>query len=215
MKTLKSIHRIGILGGTFNPIHNAHIAMANMAIKNANLDEVLLLVANDPPHKNPNISIKASDRLNMAQLAAAENPKISVCNIEFGIHGKSYAVKSLSAISKMYPDSKLFYIVGGDTLESMPYWYESRKIFSIVSIVCIRRSKSKNEDDVKQFIEKEYGTSVQIIEDKVPDISSTIIRENIRKGLAIDGLTPSSVAQYIYKHNLYAEYNTEENPFDL
>ncbi|MCI1959575.1 MAG: nicotinate (nicotinamide) nucleotide adenylyltransferase [Clostridia bacterium] len=208
MKSLNK--RIGILGGTFNPIHNAHIAMAQSAIKNANLDKVLLLVANNPPHKNLRESVKASDRMRMAQLAAADYPKISICDIEFRIQGKSYAVKSLDAIRKKYTNAKLFYIVGGDTLESMPYWYESGKIFSYVSIVCIRRCKNNSENGVAQYIEKKYGTSVQIIEDKVPDISSTVIRENIRKGLPIDNFVPASVAHYIYENHLYMIRNSKE-----
>lgn len=215
MNPSNGVERIGILGGTFNPIHNAHIAMANSAIENASLDKVLLLVANNPPHKSPNKSIKAADRLHMSELAAVNNPKIFVCDIEFHLQGKNYAINSLTAISEKYPNAKLYYIVGGDTFESMPYWYESRRIFSIVSILCIRRKISNKEDAVARYIEKECGASIRIIEDSVPDISSTVIREHIQKGISIDNLVPKSVAQYIYENKLYLNNCIEENPFDL
>jgi len=198
-----SAARIGILGGTFNPIHNSHIAMAKAAIRCAKLDCVLLTVAKCPPHKSSDDIIKAEYRLEMARMAAENEPQISVSTIEFELGGVSYTALTLEAIQKLYPKARLFYIVGSDTLESMPYWYKSADIFSSADIVCIHRKGTPSCADMAEYIKSRFKASITMADCEAGDISSTRIRENIRSHISIGGLVPENVEKYIYKNGLY------------
>ena len=130
--------RIGILGGTFDPIHNGHIQLAKEAISAGNLDRVLFLVSKMPPHK----STCASDqqRFTMVQLALQGESKLEACDIEIQREGKSYTADSVNLLRKKFPEAELFYIIGSDVLPTIPYWYEGEKVFSEVEFMCFRRS---------------------------------------------------------------------------
>lgn len=193
--------RIGILGGTFDPIHNGHIQLAKEAISVGNLDRVLFLVSKMPPHK----STCASDqqRFTMVQLALQGESKLEVCDIEIQREGKSYTADSVNLLRKKFPEAELFYIIGSDVLPTIPYWYEGEKVFSEVEFMCFRRSGGFHfyGNPIQEFT-AEQKRKVRFFEVSIPDISSKEIRERLKNGLPCAEISPA-VAAYMKREKLY------------
>ncbi len=198
--------RIGMLGGTFNPIHNGHIQMAQAALEQIGLDRVLLMVDRDPPHKTVQDAIPASYRFEMARLAAQElgEPKIAACDIELKREGKSYTIDTLRDLQKRNPGAQLFCIVGGDMLKDLPNWKQAREIFRIAAIVAFAREGLQGtEQQDAQRLREEFGAVVHLLNVAIPPISSTQVRQHIRDALPISGLLPLMVEKYLYENGLY------------
>ena len=123
--------RIGILGGTFNPIHAGHVQMAVAARDALRLDRVLLMVAADPPHKRVAEAVAGAHRLRMAQLAAAGLPRVEASDLELRRTGRSYTVDTLRELHGRYPGASLYWIVGSDMLHDMPTWHRVEEIFRL------------------------------------------------------------------------------------
>lgn len=193
--------RIGILGGTFDPIHNGHIQLAKEAISVGNLDRVLFLVSKMPPHK----STCASDqqRFTMVQLALQGESKLEVCDIEIQREGKSYTADSVNLLRKKFPEAELFYIIGSDVLPTIPYWYEGEKVFSEVEFMCFhRRGQMFSCEHMLCGLTEGQKSRIHFFDASIPDISSKEIRERLKNGLPCAEISPA-VATYMKREKLY------------
>ncbi len=213
MSSAKESKKIGILGGTFNPPHFAHIAMAAAAVRDGGMDKVILIPNGDPPHKR--LSVSSADRLMMTKLAAAETskllgvtdsgePQIEVSDIEISRPGFSFLVNTLEELKGIYSDDSLFFIVGGDALMSISSWYGADRIFRLADILAFKREGGLNLNPASavRYLEKK-GAAVTLLDTRLPMISSSQIRELIKDGGDISGLVPESIAGYIIDKKLY------------
>lgn len=200
MMNLRKV-RIGILGGTFDPIHNGHIQLAKEAISVGNLDRVLFLVSKMPPHK----STCASDqqRFTMVQLALQGESKLETCDIEIQREGKSYTADSVNLLRKKFPEAELFYIIGSDVLPTIPYWYEGEKVFSEVEFMCFhRRGQMFSCEHMLCGLTEGQKSRIHFFDASIPDISSKEIRERLKNGLQCAEISPA-VAAYMKREKLY------------
>lgn len=193
--------RIGILGGTFDPIHNGHIRLAKEAVIAANLDRVLFLVSKHPPHKT--VHAAGGERLEMVELALRGESSLQACPLEMRREGKSYTFDSIRCLRNEYPSANMFYIIGSDVLSTFPYWKEHEKIFSEVEFICfLRRGQMPPCAKEMQFFSEEQKLRIHMYDACIPDISSRRIRECLRQRTPCSEIPPE-VEQYIRRKNLY------------
>jgi nicotinate-nucleotide adenylyltransferase len=200
--------RIGLLGGTFNPVHNAHLEMAQEARSALQLDQVFLVVANIPPHKDVQDNIPACERLHMVQLACASmEPEIQGCNWEITRIGKSYTVDTLAYCHERYPEAEIFYIVGTDMLLDLPHWYNTTRLFELATFVCVPRAQYTGKESAAAELLRSMGARIILLPKCVADISSTQIRSRVRDARSIEGLVPPAVERYIYNKGIYFPFS--------
>ena len=199
-----AIMRIGLLGGTFNPIHRAHVQMAEIARDEAALDLVLVMVAADPPHKRVDEDVPASERYRLAQLAFLGAERIQVSDQEILRGGKSYTLLTLQELKAQYPDAEISIIIGSDTLSDLPNWYHPDEVLKLASVLCVPRVGIEQNDTVTaQMLRERYGARVRLLSAKADMIASTEIRKRLIAGLPLDGLLPERVEQAIYEGGAY------------
>ncbi len=189
--------RMGIIGGTFDPIHYGHLIAAEVVWQRFRLEKVLFIPASTPPHKDePEASPK--DRYEMVRLAISSNDHFDISNIELGRPGKSYSVETLTELRSIYgEDTDLYFIIGADSVTELSTWKEFHKLRDFCELVAVTRvgyplPLDKGDIEIAHFLE-------------IPgvDISSTQIREKVRKGDSIRYLVPKEVEEYIYREGLY------------
>jgi len=196
--------RIGILGGTFNPIHTAHVQMARIARDEAALDLVLLIVSADPPHKRVDGEVPASERYRLTQLALIGEEKIIPSDLEILRGGKSYMLLTLQELGKLYPAAELSLIVGSDMLSDLPNWYHPEEVLKLADVLCVPRiGRNENDDETAKMLTQRYGATVRLLSGKADMISSTDIRHRLLEGLPVDGLMPEAVEQAVYEGGEY------------
>jgi len=198
--------KLGILGGTFNPIHNGHIQMANYAIKNYQLDDVFILPSGQPPHKNKIELINAYERYEMCLLAAMHYDNIMVESLEIERSGKTYTFDTLSQLRKQYDiNSQIYYIVGGDTLLKLHSWKMAKEVFKMTTFIAFLRKGYNNKEIITQsdLLKKEYNANILLDYSEILDVSSTEIRKKISQNISISNLVSKEVEQYIYEHKIY------------
>ncbi len=187
--------RIGILGGTFNPIHLGHLVLAEEAEEKLNLDKVVFVPAYIPPHKKGEEIAEANDRLKMVELAIKGNPSFEVSTYEMGAKTTSYSVETLKEFKARYgEDTKLFFITGADSLGELFSWKELDEIFKLSQFIVANRPGYEIAN-IPQQIEVVTITSLEI--------SSTQIRRKIKEGKSIRYLVPEPVREYILARGLY------------
>lgn len=198
--------RIGVLGGTFDPIHRGHISLALDAKDQADLDEVILMPAKLQPFKLNQEVTPSESRLAMLRRATAYWQGLTVSTIEMDMEGLSYSYKTLRAVREnAYPEDKIYFIAGTDTYLKLGIWKEAEALLpENAFIVGQRPGYRENELHECQKLYKEtYGTETIIINNKRLDISATEIRRRIRNNETICDLVPEGVERYIYEHGLY------------
>lgn len=191
--------RLCIFSGTFNPIHKAHLKMAEYVLSNYGFDKILFIPAYKPPHKNYDTTMCAH-RFNMVKLAVKNNPHFEISDIEYKNEGKSYSYLTALELYKQYNiDGKINFIIGTDAFKQIETWYETGKFKKLVDfIVFIRENENVNLDYLK-----DKGYNFEIAQMPFTDISSTDLRERIATGNPIDNLVTKEVEDYIHKHGLY------------
>lgn len=187
--------RIGILGGTFNPIHNGHLCLAEGARRKLKLDKVIFVPANIPPHKPSLDLLSAKERYKMVSMALANKPYFEASDYEIKKGGTSYSVKTLKAFKKIFGrNTKLFFLTGTDSLSMLKTWKNIKKILELSEFVVVSRPGYKMLKPVFK---------VKKISIPTPDISSTFIRKGIQSGLVVKRFMPDAVYNYINKKGLY------------
>lgn len=195
--------KIGILGGTLNPIHNGHIEIALAAMAELGLDRVMLLPSGDPPYKR--VRTDKQDRLAMAELAAQPYPNVFVSDLEVRREGTTYTVETLTALSVEYPDVRWTYIVGGDTLNKLDSWREFPRIARLCDFATICRPGTDKALTALRAnaISACYGARVDILSVSGLEVSSTAIRRRVAEGQDVSHLVPTRIDAYIRTHGLY------------
>lgn len=198
--------RVGIIGGTFDPIHLAHIYIADEAKKKLNLDKVIFMPAGIQPLKTDKKVTEASLRLEMVQKAIEGKIGFEVSDYEIKKEGKSYTYKTLEHFYKEYKD--LYFITGADCLLDIDKWKEIEKIFSLCKFVVFTRPGYNNNELVnkKRFVEEKYNGDIILLEVPGIHISSTEIREKIINNEKVDDILPAVVLDIIKEKGLYREH---------
>lgn len=186
---------IGVFGGTFDPVHNGHLRIVEAAIDQLQLDRLILVPNSQSPLKSAQPVSSFHDRVAMLKLATDGRVGIEVSEVEGERGGTSYTVDTLRALATKYPDSRFVLIVGGDALRDFHLWRDSAAIRELARIAFVERPESAV--DGRQYDAARIAMAPL-------DISSSEIRVRIGRGLSIDHLVPSGVADYIVAHGLYA-----------
>lgn len=189
------MERIGILGGTFDPIHLGHLEIARKAMSEAELSKVLFLVSGKPGYKEP--AADAAVRLHRVELTVDGIPGFEASDIEVRREGLSYMSDSLRTLKTLYPDAAFFLILGSDQLHRIDRWHEADYVLENASLlVFMREAERQAESDEKcEDLRRRYNASIQLIRSDVLKISSTEIRRRIDAGLPIDGLVPECLKE--------------------
>lgn len=197
--------RVGIYGGTFSPVHNGHVAAAKAFMEQMWLDVLYVIPTGVTPHKQMDSEVTAAQRLAMCELAFADIEGVIVSDMEIRREGKSYTVDTLQALSG--EDRRLFLLMGTDMMLTLGSWRSPERIFELCYPVYVRRESDRAMDD--EIVQKialyhqTYGKVVRKIVTDPIEVSSTQVREAIRRGLGIDALVPARVAAYIKENGLY------------
>ena len=203
-KDEKESKKIGIMGGTFDPIHYAHLATAEFIRDKYNLDKIVFIPSGNPPHKNIDITNKY-DRYNMVLLATANNKNFLVSNIEVERQSKTYTIDTLRELKQTYPSSEIYFITGADAICDIETWKDVADNFKLATFIAATRpgiSLLRAQEKIENLIKK---YNAKIISVYVPslDISSTYIREQLKDRKSIRYLVPENVENYIYQNKLY------------
>ncbi len=197
--------KTGILGGTFDPVHNGHIKIACGVCRQLKLDAMLFIPAAISPFKVETCETPLPHRLRMVELAIAGIPGFSISRIEADRPGTSYTVDTLETLKNRSGEaSELFFIIGLDSLRTLPEWKAPDRIISLCRLVTVRRP-GYELPDIKKLETRVPGLSerLTILDGPLVDVSSTDIRRRIAAGQDIAGMVPPAVAEYIRKNNLY------------
>ncbi|HEL0591419.1 nicotinate-nucleotide adenylyltransferase [Streptococcus equi] len=185
--------QVGILGGNFNPVHNAHLVVADQVRQQLGLDQVLLMPEFNPPHVDHKETIDEKHRLRMLELAIQETEGLAIEEIELTRQGVSYTYHTMKLLIEQNPDVDYYFIIGADMVDYLPKWHRIDELIHMVQFVGVQRPKYK------------AGTSYPVIWVDVPllDISSSMIRDFIQSDRQPNHLLPKAVLDYIHKEGLY------------
>lgn len=187
--------RIGVMGGTFDPIHNGHLVAASEVADAFKLDEVIFVPTGVPWHKK--VVSSAEHRYLMTVIATAANPSFTVSRVDIDRPGITYTIDTLTEISKLYPDADLFFISGADAIAQILAWKDIDKLWSMATFVAVTRPGHNLE------LPETQDASMAVLEVPALAISSTSVRQRVIDGKPIWYLVPDGVVQYIAKHELY------------
>jgi nicotinate-nucleotide adenylyltransferase len=195
--------RLGIFGGSFDPVHNAHLAIARACQQQVGLDEVWFTPTAIQPLKHKGPHATDSQRVEMLRLATADELSWRVCTLEIDRGGFSYTVETLRQIHEELPEAELFFPIGGDALRDVPQWKEPREIFRLATPLVVGRA-GRPVPDLNQLKPLcTAKTQPRLIEMPAMSESSTEIRRLVASGRPIDAVVPPVVAAYIAEHGLY------------
>ena len=189
--------RIGLFGGTFNPVHSGHVNLVKNFKEKLSLDKVLVIPTAQPPHKEAKELVSSEDRIKMCRLAFGELAEIS--DIEISRGGKSYTVETLRELKKIYKDDEFYFLVGSDMLLSFKRWYRWEEILTMCTLCATDRN---NEQSCKEA-DKDFFEKIIFCDFEKTVVSSSEVREKLEKGESVLSLLPSEVYDYIKEKGLY------------
>ncbi len=207
MASNPTARRIGIVGGSFDPIHTGHLIIAQDAVELLDLSEVIFIPAATPPHKQHVQRVPAEHRLNMLNLAVEGDEHFTVSDLEIQRSGVSYTIDTVRQLRKTYGTDILFLIIGSDTLVDLHNWYKIEELLSFCEVASFLRP---GEDSMESIVEKmQIGEPHRekllqnVIKSRRIEISSTEIRMRLEEGMSIRYLVPPAVETYIHEQGLY------------
>jgi nicotinate-nucleotide adenylyltransferase len=195
--------RIGLLGGTFNPPHLAHLVCAQEALVQLGLDRVLLVPAFQPPHKEVEADPGVEHRVELCRLAIAGDERFAVSRVEADVPVRSFTVDTLSRLHETHPEAELTFIVGGDMAFSLPTWREPEAVLSLATLGVAEREGVKRADISERLAGLAGADRIRFFDMPRLDISSSLIRRRVAAGLPIHFLVPEAVETYIHRAGLY------------
>jgi len=201
--------KVGILGGTFDPVHKGHLALAGTALKQLGLDRVLFVPAGDPWMKTGKRRVTAAEhRLAMLRLALKGKPGFEISTVDLERPGKTYAVDTVAAIKKTLPKgSQVYFIVGAGSLSELPLWKAPARLIRMCRMVVAPRPGYRIPE-LAELEREVYGITgrVALLDMKPVDVSSSQIRERVKSGHSVGKTIPEDVGRYIKRHRLYEGY---------
>jgi nicotinate-nucleotide adenylyltransferase len=195
--------RIGLLGGTFNPPHLGHLAVAQEAHAQLGLDRVVFVPVSVPPHKVPQDDPGPEARYELCHLATAKDERFAVSRIELDREGPSYTVDTLREIHAGSPGDDLTFIVGGDVAQGLPTWREPESVLELATLAVAEREGIRRQDIAERVAELQGADRLVFFDFPRMDISSSSIRRRVREGRPIRYLVPDDVARAIGSRGYY------------
>ncbi len=215
--------RMGLFGGTFDPIHLGHLRAAREVLERFALDRILFVPSFIPPHKERKGMAPARDRLRMVELACAGEPRFAASSIEVDAGGRSYSILTLERVRGLYPGARIFFILGTDAFLEIGTWREHERVLAESLFIVMTRPGAPMEDAagvvgdslrerVREIAEGETVDDgvlgdhrIFLLPIRALDVSSTEVRRRVRAGETVAGLVPEAVGDYIRSHGLYRE----------
>lgn len=194
------MNRIGVMGGTFDPIHHGHLVAASEVADRFHLDEVIFVPTGQPWQKEGKTISPAEDRYLMTVIATAANPRFSVSRVDIDRGGPTYTIDTLRDLRELYPDEALYFITGADALSSIMSWHDWEEMFQLAEFVGVTRPGYELREDM---LPADIQERVHLVEIPVMAISSTDCRTRAAEGRPVWYLVPDGVVQYISKNSLY------------
>lgn len=208
--TQKSQRKIGISGGTFDPIHYGHLIIAEEAREIYGLEKILFIPSGNPPHKAGKNITPAKYRYDMVYMAIKNNPYFEISDIEIHRKGNSYTMDTLGELREIYGEKAAFYfIIGADIIPELTSWRQFEQLFEMCEFVAALRPGYNKDALIKEikFLEDNYKARIHIFDNLLIGISSTIVRERVKAGRTIKYLVPEAVEEYIKEKGLYRDIN--------
>jgi len=203
--------RVGIMGGTFDPVHNGHLIIAEMALENFELDEILFVPSGIPWLKDVSKVLNKKTRVSLTGIAIEDNPNFALSTIEIDREGNSYSYETVEELKKSNPDTDYYFIMGADSLFDVEIWKNPEILMkNCTLLVAVRDDYDQQQmrDRVNYLVHK-YQAKIELLATPRVDISSTMIRERIAAGKCVRYMLPDPVIEYIKKMQLYQ--NTDTN----
>ena len=201
------VKRLGLMGGTFDPIHQGHLVLAEAARCTFQLDQVVFIPSGHPPHKRDHAVTSGPDRCRMTELAIAANPYFALSRVEVEREGYSYAIDTVRYFLKGLPKGgQLFFITGADAILDVLTWKDAEQLFEACTFLAAARPGFGGEGFWEQLAKRlspAQLAKVEVLEAPALDISSTEIRRRLAEGRSVRYLLPDAVAKYIYENGLY------------
>lgn len=197
---------IGIMGGTFDPVHNGHLMLGRQAYREYGLDEVWFMPSGIPPHKKDHVVTAVKDRLAMVRLAIEGYPYFICSDFEIRRKGNTYTAETLKLLRREYPQHKFYFIIGADSLYQLESWYHPREVMEQAILLVAGREYEQAhcpiEEQIARFQDR-YGADIRLLHCEEVDISSGELREMAAKGKKLYQYVPKCVESYIEEHRLY------------
>lgn len=209
--------KIGLLGGSFNPIHTGHLLLAESARDQYELDKVLFIPTGNNPFKLSQDEITRKHRLKMVELAIAGNDSFEILTHEIDQNGITYTIDTINIIKEIYPDCDFYFIAGADLMFEITLWKSAPELLkSVKFITTFRPGYSHDRLDMRiKELQEIYGASIFKLYATEMDIASSDIRARIKNGYSIRYLLPDSVEAYIHEHHLYLPHTSIEDNHEL
>lgn len=189
--------RLGIFGGSFNPVHNGHLVLADRCREHLDLDEVWFVPCGRPPHKDPAELADGMRRAEMLELATAGDPRLKVCGIELEREDVSYTVDTLELIHAEDEAHELFLLLGADAVEDLPRWHRPERICELATLVAVNRGEMMSTAPMT-------GARWEHVVMPAIGYSSSELRDRLRAGLSLRFLLPRAVEVYLTQHDVYS-----------
>ncbi len=201
--------RIGVFGGTFDPVHMGHLILAEQCREQVKLDQVLFIPAARPPHKRETPLTRFEQRVEMLELALAGQPAFRVDELEKDRAGPSYTADTLALLKERQAGTNLFLILGADAVFDLPLWYQPHRILELATLVAVPRPgwNAPNAEEVRQALGAEAAAQLRYVSCTAPliEISSRDLRKRVAEGRSIRYMTPRAVEAYIQEKKLYLD----------
>jgi len=210
---LEKLNKIAIMGGTFDPIHNGHLAVAEAVFAEFEPQRVLFIPGGQPPHKPDKPVTDSEHRYKMTLAAICETPGFDVSRMEIDREGPSYTVDTIVALHEICSqDAEIYFIIGADALMEILTWQGSEKLLKLCKFIAVLRPGYKIDDAYVENLREKYGADIHIFEGPALEISGTALRERITAGKPVGGLMPKVAEEYAMHHGLYQTPGMELTP---
>ena len=193
------------MGGTFDPIHNGHLAIAKSVADQLALDCVLFIPTGNPHFKLDQHVTPAEMRAQMVELAIADEPRFKLDRCEIDRPGVTYTADTLEDLTSRFPNTELFFIMGADSAMTLMHWKRAERVAELCDVVVVQRPGQQTDESQELFEHLPFQINALFIDAPQLDISSTDIRERVRDGRSIEGLVPDSIIEYTTQKDLYKE----------
>ena len=209
MDTVKR-KKVGILGGTFDPIHTGHLILAEEACEAFSLDYVLIMPNGNPPHKAGQVHASMAQRTRMAELAVADNPHLRVSDFERTPQDYHYTYETLEYLTGIAPDTRFYFIMGADSVKDLTHWCRPERILELAHILAAVRGDTDMEmlNREAELLRCTYQAKISLLGAPELDISSRELRDRVKNHASIRFMVPEKVNFYIHFHHLYEKSNT-------
>lgn len=198
--------KIGIMGGTFDPIHNGHLMLGRQALEEYQLDQIWFMPSGQPPHKKDHPVTDGDIRCEMVRLALLGQPGFVFSDFEIRRPGNTYTAQTLALLHQEYPQHEFYFIVGADSLYEIERWYEPERIMSQTIILAAGREYEGIHRSLKgqmNYLKEKYGARIEYLHCREMDISSEEIRSLAAEGQSVKALVPEAVFAYMEQNHLY------------